>query len=173
MTRYVTLILCLAGCAAPTPAPTWQDGSHVHRLVDSLANLHMKPIDRWLEAGTGYERIPADREVHYALVIVPEDKLRAPTLVYRMSFRYEIGHYDAHHWSEAEPWVLLEESLLSYIRRKVDAVRMELKSDLIDAYLKNDPERIETLTFGTGYFVRMPTEHSDPAKMRPEDVVRR
>jgi hypothetical protein len=173
--KYASALLvlgALGGCAGSpaAPGPVFLDGSHVRRLVESLANLHMRPLDRWIQAGTGYEPIPLDKEVHYALVIRPEQG-KGPTLFYRMVFQYAVEHHGAHHYTPQEPWVLLEEKPLEYAARKVDVVREALKTELIDAYLKNDPERIETLTFGTSYFCRMPTEHSDPLKVRPDDVV--
>lgn len=169
--RCLWLVL-LSACAAPVTEDAWAPRipTYLDRITDAMVDRHMAPLYRWLES-TGAEPVSLKRRNHYALVIRPQERAWCSDVVFRFHLDFFREGYDSHHWSAKEPWIILEETPTRYAERKVAEIRAELKDRLVMAFAQESAAGIETFTHGTAMFCRMPTEHSDSAKIRPEDVI--
>lgn len=173
MGKAMRTLWCVLLSACQTPILAVEDapscGAHL-RITDALIDRHMAPLYRWLEA-TGVEPVPLDREPDYALIIKPDEPGRAPLVCIRFWLAYQRGHIRAHHWTPFEPWIFVTETPAQYAARKVEWVRLQLKERLLLAFQQDFQGPMETFTYGTAMFCRMPTGNSDPAKVRPEDII--
>jgi hypothetical protein len=169
----LSVMLTIMGCAPYTiavPQAATFKHEHFNLVMDMLLNLRLQPCYRWLEA-TGIEPIPRDHIAYYALIVKPEEPGRCPTLAIKFHLDWAHEGYAAHHYSDIEPWVKLEENPTEYATRVIAGIREQLRCHLLAAFSQNLTDQIETLTFGRSIFCRMPTEYSNPEKIRPEDII--
>lgn len=176
--KYLTLmmlsVLVLASCAVLSLQG--DDPPHVHpwtaqeRMARALLERHMAPLMTWLES-TGAEPISEDRERWYSIAIKPENTVRCPWVSVTFKLDYANEHITEHPWTVGEPFWRGTESLIEYAARVVGGVRLRLWEKMELAFTQDFEDAIETITFGTSHFYRLPTQDSDVSKAKKEDLI--
>ncbi len=145
-----------------------QKGREMHRNLDRATRNHalvvlerilleryIDPIDRWFEGSAPIRETIEWDERWYVLIVEPADKVKGTPI-----------------------WVKFMVSLKERPERATvteykDIKRRGILDNLERAMVlgMGDPEFIETIREGTAHVYRLPTKDSDPAKVKPGDLI--